>query len=194
VSTGTPAAAPRVLAFAGSLRKGSLNRRLLRYAVEGAEAAGGAVDELPPDALALPLYSGDLERDGRYPPDVEAWRARIAEAEGLLIACPEYNHGMPGVLKNAIDWGSRPPNVFDRKVAASFGTTVGAYGTARSQMNVRLCLTPLNVWVVPKTVLVPHAREAFDAAGDLADPKVADGLRAVGRVLVQAIQAGLGRL
>jgi chromate reductase len=178
----------KIVAFAGSLRKGSLNRRLLRYAIEGAAAAGGAVEELPPDALALPLYNGDLERDGRYPPDVEAWRARIAGAEGLLIASPEYNHGMSGVLKNAIDWGSRPPNVFDRKVAASFGTTVGAYGTARSQMNVRLCLTPLNVWVVP------HAREAFDAAGDLADPKVADGLRAVGRVLVQAIQAGLGRL
>jgi NAD(P)H-dependent FMN reductase len=99
---------------------------------------------------------------------------------------------MSGVLKNAIDWGSRPPNVFDRKVAASFGTTVGAYGTARSQMNVRLCLSPLNVWVVPETVLVPHARTAFDAGGDLADPEVADDLRAVGRVLVQAIRAGLG--
>jgi chromate reductase, NAD(P)H dehydrogenase (quinone) len=187
-------AAPRILAFAGSLRKGSLNRRLLRYAIEGAEAAGGAVEELPPDGLALPLYNGDLEQDGRYPPDVEAWRARIAGAEGMLIASPEYNHGMSGVLKNAIDWGSRPPNVFDRKVAASFGTTVGAYGTARSQMNVRLCLSPLNVWVVPKTVLVPHARTAFDAGGALGDPKVADDLRAVGRVLVQAIRAGLGRL
>jgi NAD(P)H-dependent FMN reductase len=184
----------KIVAFAGSLRKGSLNRRLLRYAIEGAAAAGGAVEELPPDALALPLYNGDLERDGRYPPDVEAWRARIAGAEGLLIASPEYNHGMSGVLKNAIDWGSRPPNVFDRKVAASFGTTVGPYGTARSQMNVRLCLTPLNVWVVPKTVLVPHAGKAFDADGELGDPKVADDLRAVGRVLVQAIRAGLARL
>jgi hypothetical protein len=79
-------------------------------------------------------------------------------------------------------------------VAASFGTTVGMYGTARSQMSVRLCLTPLNVWVVPKTVLVPHAKKAFDAGGELADPKFADALRDVGRIVVQAIRAGLGRL
>jgi NAD(P)H-dependent FMN reductase len=187
-------AQPRVVAFAGSLRKASLNRRLLRYAIEGAETAGGVVDELPPDALALPLYNGDLEQDRRYPPDVEAWRARIAGADGLLIASPEYNHGMSGVLKNAIDWGSRPPNVFDRKIAASFGTTVGMYGTARSQMNLRLVLTPLNVWVVPKTVLVPHAGKAFDADGGLGDQKIAEALRDVGRILVGAIRAGLGRL
>ncbi len=86
----------RILAFAGSLRKGSLNRRLLRNAIEGVRAAGGDVEELAPEALALPLYNGDLEQDGRFPPEVEAWRARIAGAEGLLIASPEYKHGMSG--------------------------------------------------------------------------------------------------
>src|SRR5262245_4722461 len=119
---------PRILAFAGSLRKGSLYRRLLRHAIEGAEGAGGTVEELPPDALALPLYNGDLEQDGRHPPDVEAWRAKIAGADGLRNGVrPRAVHGVPSsggmrsagpdprVLKNAIDWGSRPPNVFDRK-------------------------------------------------------------------------------
>ena len=186
--------APRILAFAGSLRKSSLNRRLLRYAIDGAVAAGGQVEELPPEFLQLPLYSGDLEDNRRYPADVEGWRAKLREAEGLLIASPEYNHGVSGVLKNAIDWGSRPPNVFGGKVAASFGVTTGLWGTARSQMSLRLILTPLGVWVVPKTVLVPHGGQAFDEIGQLKDPKLREELAAIGRILAGAVQAGIGRL
>jgi chromate reductase, NAD(P)H dehydrogenase (quinone) len=186
--------APRILALAGSLRKGSLNRRLLRYAIAGAVEAGGRVEELGPDALELPLYNGDLESDGRYPLDVEAWRERIRACDGLLIASPEYNHGLSGVLKNAIDWGSRPPNVLTGKVAASFGTTSGPYGSARSQMSLRLSLTPLNVWVVPKTVLIPHGGQAFDETGELKDARLVQELAAVGRILVRAVQAGLGRI
>lgn len=189
-----PGSAPTILAIAGSLRKGSLNRRLLRYAIAGAVEAGGQVAELGPDAVALPLYDGDLERDGRYPAEVEIWRERIRACDGLLVASPEYNHGMSGVLKNAIDWASRPPNAFAGKVAASFGTTTGPYGTARSQMNLRQCLTPLNVWVVPKTVLVPHGGQAFDEAGNLKDARLVQELAAVGRILVKAVQAGLGQI
>ncbi len=188
------APAPRILAFAGSLRKGSLNRRLLPYAIAGAVEAGGRVEELGPEALELPLYNGDLEQDGRYPAEVETWRERIHACDGLLIASPEYNHGMSGVLKNAIDWGSRPPNVFAGKVAASFGTSPGLYGTARSQMSLRLCLTPLNVWVVPKTVLIPHGGQAFDDAGQLIEARFVQELAAVGRILVRAVQAGLGQV
>jgi chromate reductase len=185
---------PHILAFAASLRKSSLNRRLLRYAIDGAVAAGGQVEELPSEFLQLPLYNGDLEGNGRYPADVETWRAKIGEADGLLIASPEYNHGVSGVLKNAIDWGSRPPNVFGGKVAASFGITTGSWGTARSQMSLRLTLTPLGVWVVPKTVLVPHGSQAFDETGQLKDPKLRDELAALGRILAGAVQAGIGRL
>jgi chromate reductase len=185
---------PRILAFAGSLRKSSLNRGLLRYAIDGAVAAGAQVEELPPEFLRLPLYDGDLEGNGRYPTDVETWRAKIGAADGLLIASPEYNHGVSGVLKNAIDWGSRPPNVFGGKVAASFGITTGSWGTARSQMSLRLTLTPLGVWVVPKTVLVPHGVQAFDETGQLKDPKLRDELVAVGRILAGAVRAGIGRL
>jgi chromate reductase len=122
---------------------------------------------------------------------VETWRERIRTCDGLLIASPEYNHGMSGVLKNAIDWGSRPPKVFAGKVAGSFGTTTGLFGTARSQMSLRLCLTPLNVWVVPKTVLIPQGGQAFDEAGNLKDARLAQELAAVGRILVGAVQAGL---
>jgi chromate reductase len=192
--TDPPASTPKILALCGSLRKGSLNRRLLPYAIEGAVAAGGAVEELGPEALELPLYNGDLEHDGRYPEAVEAWRARIQRADGLLIASPEYNHGMSGVLKNAIDWASRPPNVLAGKVVGSFGTTSGLFGTARSQMNLRLVMAPLNAWVVPKTVLIPQGGQALDEAGRLKVPLLVQELAAVGRIVVQAARAGLGRI
>ncbi len=182
---------PRILAFAGSLREGSFNRKVLRYAILGAREAGGHVEELGPEHLTLPLYNGDLEENGSFPEQVEAWRAKILQSDGLLIASPEYNHGVSGVLKNAIDWGSRPPNVFRGKVAASFGATPGAQGTARSQMNLRICLSAVNVWVVPRTVLIAHASEAFDATGELKNPRQVQALTALGRALVQAARSGL---
>ncbi|MGH7324673.1 MAG: NADPH-dependent FMN reductase [Candidatus Rokuibacteriota bacterium] len=186
--------APQIVAFAGSLRRESYNRRLLRYAIDGARTAGGDVEELGPDHLALPLYNADLEQEGRFPEDVTAWRELIARCDGLLIAAPEYNHGMPGVLKNAIDWASRPPNAFSGKVAASFGTTPGAFGTARSQTSLRATLLALNVWLVPRTVLIPHAREAFDGAGDLKNERQARELAVLGTALVNAVRAGIGKL
>ena len=182
---------PRILAFAGSLRKGSFNRMLLRYATLGAREAGAEVEELGPEHLMLPLYDGDLEANGSFPEPVAAWRAKIRQCEGLLIASPEYNHGISGVLKNAIDWASRPPSVFRGKVAASFGATPGSQGTARSQMSLRICLSAVGVWVVPRTVLIARANEAFDANGELRDPRQVQALRALGRALVQAVRAGL---
>jgi chromate reductase len=182
---------PRILAFAGSLRKGSFNRMLLRYAILGAREAGGDVEELGPEHLMLPLYNADLERNGSFPELVEAWRTKIRQSAGLLIASPEYNHGISGVLKNAIDWASRTPSALRGKVAASFGASPGAQGTARSQMNLRICLSAVNVWVVPRTVLVAHAKDAFDANGDLKDPRQAQALTALGRALVHALRSGL---
>ena len=183
----------RIVAFAGSLREASFNRVLLRYAVAGAREAGGGVEELGPEHLALPLYNGDLERDGHFPEPVERWRAIILAADGLLIASPEYNHGMSGVLKNAIDWASRPPSMFEGKVAASFGASPGAQGTARSQLDVRQALSALGVWVVPRTVLVAHAGTAFDANG-LKDVRQAEAVTALGRSLVHATRTGVGKV
>ena len=182
---------PRILAFAGSLRKGSFNRMLLRYAILGAREAGGDVEELGPEHLMLPLYNADLERNGSFPEPVEAWRTRIRQSAGLLIASPEYNHGISGVLKNAIDWASRNPSALSGKVAASFGASPGAQGTARSQMNLRICLSAVNIWVVPRTVLIADAKDAFDANGDLKDPRQAQALTALGRALVHAVRSGL---
>lgn len=152
------------------------------------------MEELGPEYLALPLYNGDLEEDGRFPEPVERWRVKIRGCEGLLIASPEYNHGISGVLKNAIDWGSRPPNAFSGKVAASFGASRGAQGTARSQMGLRVALGALNVWMVPRTVLIASARDAFDPEGNLTNPRHAEQLVALGRALAGAVRAGIGAL
>src|SRR5256885_7844028 len=86
---------------------------------------------------------------------------------------------------------SRPPSVFRGKVAASFGATPGSQGTARSQMSLRICLSAVGVWVVPRTVLIARANEAFDANGELRDPRQVQALTALGRALVQAVRAGL---
>ena len=186
--------APRLLAIAGSLRAGSFNRLALRYAIEGARDAGAVIDEVQPDALRLPLYDGDLERDGHFPDHVAAWRERVRTCDGLLIASPEYNHGMSAVLKNAIDWASRPPNALGGKVAASFGASPGRLGTARAQQALRLTLSALNVWVVPRTVLISAAGTAFDEAGHLKDDRQASDLAALGRTLTIAARAGVGHL
>ena len=188
------AGGPRILAFAGSLRAASFNRLALRHAIAGARDAGAIVDEAGSDALRLPLYDGDLERDGRFPEMVEAWRERVRTCDALLIASPEYNHGVSAVLKNAIDWASRPPNVLSGKVAASFGASVGRLGTARAQQALRLTLSALNVWVMPRTVLISAAGAAFDDSGRLKDERQAHDLAALGRALALAAQAGVGRL
>src|SRR5438046_7942635 len=103
---------PRILAFAGSLREGSFNRKVLRYAILGAREAGGHVEELGPEHLTLPLYNGDLEENGSFPEQVGAWRAKILQPDGSLIASPEYNHGGARALQQTIYSGPRPPHLF----------------------------------------------------------------------------------
>src|SRR5438034_9901352 len=120
---------PRILAFAGSLRKGSFNRMLLRYAILGAREAGGDVEELGPEHLTLPLYNGDLEASSSFPEPVEAGRARIKQCEGLLIASPEYNHGITAVLKYAIDKVPCRPHLDGGDDAAPLGAPSGTAGT-----------------------------------------------------------------
>jgi chromate reductase, NAD(P)H dehydrogenase (quinone) len=156
----------RVLAFAGSLRGGSFNRLLVR-------AAG----ELVPDGMQLdsfglddvPLYNADVEQRG-FPDGVRAFHEAIAGADALLIATPEYQHGVPGVLKNAIDWASRPPRkaVIIGKPVAIMGASPGMWGTARAQTQLRQALVyngcPM---VLLPEVLVAKAGERFDEQGRL---------------------------
>jgi len=170
----------RVLGFAGSLRAASYNRMLLRAAVELAPE-GMEIEVF--DIGGIPLFNEDVEAAGT-PPAVEAFRDAIRRADALLIATPEYNHGVPGVLKNAIDWASRPPrrSVLAGKPAAVFGASPGATGTARAQTQLRASFVFTDTPVLPQPeVLVFRAHEKFDADGRLSD----EPSRAfVGRLLV----------
>ena len=170
----------RVLAFAGSLRAASYNKMLLRAAVELAPV--GMEIEIH-DIGEIPLFNEDVEAAGT-PPAVEAFREAIRRTDALLIATPEYNHGVPGVLKNAVDWASRPPrrSVLAGKPAAVFGASPGATGTARAQTQLRASFVFTDTPTLPQPeVLVFRAHEKFDADGRLTD----EPTRAfVGRLLV----------
>jgi NAD(P)H-dependent FMN reductase len=163
-----------VLGVAGSLRRGSYNAALLRAAIELA----------PPDlAIAVasirdvPLYDGDLEAERGIPDSVRVLKDRLAAADGLLLVTPEYNNSIPGVMKNVIDWMSRPPadvpRVFGGKPVALMGATPGAGGTTLSHaawLPVLRTLTALP-WFGPR-VYVSHAAKVFDAEGHLTDESV----------------------
>jgi chromate reductase, NAD(P)H dehydrogenase (quinone) len=162
----TVASVFNVVGFAGSLRRGSYNRALLRAATEVAPPALHiAIHELD----GIPLYNGDIEAAGA-PPSVVRLRDAIRQADGLLIATPEYNHGVPGVLKNAIDWLSRPPrnSALNGKVAGLMGPSPGMTGTARAQSQLRQAFVFTNTYaLLQPEALVGRAHEKFDPEGQL---------------------------
>lgn len=158
----------KVAGFAGSLRKASFNRALLRAAVELAPA-GMTIEVL--EIGAIPLYDADVEADGD-PAPVAEFKHAVDAADGLLIATPEYNYGVPGVTKNVIDWASRPPrkSVLDGKPVAVMGATPGMWGTARGQAQLRQAFTFTNSYAMQQPeILVARAGEKFDANGRLVD-------------------------
>jgi chromate reductase len=152
-----------IVAFAGVLRSASFNRKLLANATQACRELGAEIDLVDLRDADIPFYDGDLEAKG-LPPSVQALRARIARADALLIASPEYNGSIPGVLKNAIDWVSRPPEQpFRGKVAGIMGATPGPSGCARALPDLRKILSALGVFVIPMQVGLGGATEAFDA-------------------------------
>ncbi len=132
---------------------------------------------LPPGATLttfeltdIPLYNEDVREQG-YPDSVAAFRAAIAQADAVLFVTPEYNYSVPGVLKNAIDWASRPPTPpFGKKPVATLGASPGNHGTVRGQSHLKEVCVGLGMYVVPKPeVYVAKANEKFDAEGNLTD-------------------------
>ena len=164
-----------VLAFAGSLRRGSYNRALLRAAKELAPA-GMTVSIFELDEV--PLYNGDVEEQG-LPEPVARFKQAIQEADGVLIATPEYNHGVPGVTKNAVDWASRPPRQapLNGKPVAILGASPGITGTARGQSQLRQAFEFTNSYCMPQPeILVYQAHTKFDAEGRLTDERTREFL------------------
>jgi chromate reductase len=157
-----------IAAIAGSLRRGSYNQALLRAAQ--ALAPTGMRIEIH-DLSDIPLFNEDVERTG-IPEAVSRLRAAVAKSDGFLVATPEYNHGVPGPMKNAFDWLSRPPgkSVLGGKPTAIMGASPGTLGTARAQSQLRQSFVFTNTPVLPQPeVLVGRAHEKFDANGQLTD-------------------------
>jgi len=162
----------KILGISGSLRRASFNAATLRTAQELAPE-GMTIDIF--DITPIPLYNEDVRAQG-FPPPVEDLRARIKAADGLLIVTPEYNYSIPGVLKNAIDWASRPPEQpFDGKPIGIMGASAGVMGTGRAQYHLRQCFVFLNGMVMNRPeVMIPAAQNKFDAGGKLTDQATKD--------------------
>ena len=162
-----------ILAISGSLRKGSFNTALLRTAQE--EAASDVAIEIY-DYSDIPLYNGDVEAAG-YPATAQRLKDRLAKADAVLLAVPEYNYSFPGVLKNVIDWASRPygKSAWGGKPVAMVSTG-GGLGASRAQYQLRQVLAGQGMWVLPAPeVFVANAGTKFDGSGRLTDD-VARGL------------------
>lgn len=161
----------RVATLVGSLREKSFNKGLMRAAIELAPE-GMVVVDVP--IGVLPHFDDDLDTDGG-PEVVREFRTQIQEADALLFITPEYNYSIPGVLKNAIDWASRPSgrSVILGKPAAVMGAAIGRSGTMRAQLHLRQIFVTLNILGLNKPeIFVPYAPESFDEAGNLTDPAV----------------------
>ena len=160
--------AERIVAFAGSLRRKSYNRALVEAARELAPA-GMTIESI--EIGGVPFYNADLEAQGD-PPAVAEFKAAIGSADGLLISTPEYNDGIPGVLANALDWGSRLPGraPLTAKPVAIMGASPAQIGTARAQLHLRQILGHVQARVLPPPeLLVAKAHERFDAELRLTD-------------------------
>lgn len=165
----------KILGFAGSLRKGSYNKALLRAAwelvPEGVELEIFDLEGIPP-------FNQDLENEPAE--KVKEFKAKIRAADAILIVTPEYNYSIPGVLKNAIDSTSRPygDNAFEHKPVAIMGASIGMMGTARAQYHLRQCFVFLSCFALNQPeVMVAHAQEKFDKDGKLTDQKTRDLIR-----------------
>jgi len=165
----------RILGIAGSLRRESYNRATLRAAIELAPE-GASIETFELDGI--PGFNQDEEQNP--PAKIVDLKRRIREVDAILFVTPEYNYSIPGVLKNAIDWASRPygDNAWDRKPAAIMGASIGAIGTARAQYHLRQMMVFLNMFPVNQPeVMIANASERFDSAGNLTDDVTRDFIR-----------------
>ncbi len=176
---------PRILAFAGSARRESLNRKLLAVVAEDARKAGAEVTVLDLNEWALPLYHGDLEAEHGLPENARKLVDLIATHHGLLIASPEYNSMITPLLKNTIDWCTRADDdPFPGRVAAVVSASPGRFGGLRSMTLARQLLTHLGCHVIPEQCILPQADKAFDAEGRLTSERVQESAAKVANALV----------
>lgn len=191
-------AKPRILAFAGSLRRGSYNKKLVKIAAEGARAAGAEVTELDLADIPLPIFDEDLEQREGLHPNARKLKDLMLANQGFLISSPEYNSAFSAALKNAIDWASRPTKnpdgtpekpleCFKGKVCGLMAASPGALGGLRGLVHVRMVLGNIGVILLPEQIAIVKAAEAFDEKGGLKDAKQDAATRAIGEKAAQLV-------
>lgn len=177
---------PKILAFSGSARKDSLNQKLVRAAAAGARAAGAEVTEISLRDFPMPLFDEDLEAAVGFPDAVVQFRDLMKAHHGLLIACPEYNSSITPLLKNTIDWASRPAPgdpplaCYKDKVAVIMSASPGGLGGLRGLVHVRSILGNIGVLVLPDQKAIGGAGQAFDDQGRLKDAEQQAAVEALG--------------
>jgi len=185
------ASVTKILAFAGSSRVDSFNKKLVKVAAEGAREAGAEVTYIDLRDLPMPIYDGDLEAKDGIPENAKKLKKLFLEHQGLLIASPEYNSSISALLKNAIDWVSRPEQgekplaCFDQKVAGLMAASPGALGGLRGLVTVRSILGNIKCTVIPEQVAVSKANEAFNENGTMKDEKQEKSVRNIGAQVAQ---------
>ena len=186
---------PRILAFAGSLRRASINKRVLKTAVRGAEAAGAEVTYIDLRDYPMPVYDSDEHEAHGFDENALKLQGLLVEHDGLLIASPEYNGSLPAALKNAIDWASRPSDRYERskvfrgKVAGVMTASPGSLGGVRSLAHLRGVLTSVGVLVLPQEVAVTFAEGRFaDDGEEMTDEKMKGSLETLGAALVEMLK------
>ena len=185
--------APRILAFAGSLRRDSFNKKLARVAADAARAAGGEVTYVDLADLRMPIYDGDLEKAEGIPPEAKRFKELMLANDALIIASPEYNSSIPGTLKNVLDWVSRseqgepPLAAYAGKVGIFMSASPGPWGAIRSLGLLRMMLGNIKVLVLPDFVSIARAGEAFNPDGSLKDAKQAAAVQKLGKTLTDTL-------
>lgn len=181
----------KILAFAGSLRTDSWNKKLVKLAAAAAQKAGAEVTLVNLKDYPMPIYDGDIETANGLPDNAKKFKKLMIESDGFLISAPEYNSSITGVLKNTLDWASRvetkeePPLVaFKGKVVALMSASPGALGGLRGLVTVRSILGNIGVIVLPDQVAVGKAPEAFNPDGTLKDAKLQNSISKLGENLV----------
>lgn len=184
---------PRILAFAGSLRTESWNKKLARIAADAARAAGAEATFVDLRDFPMPVFDEDAERKDGAPEGARKLKELFLAHHGLLISCPEYNSSITAALKNALDWVSRgaageaPLAAYAGKVAGLLSASPGALGGIRGLVHVRAILGNLGVLVLPEQVAVMKAHEAFDGDGKLKDAKQAGAVAKLAESLARTI-------
>jgi len=181
----------KILAFAGSEREGSYNKMILKIAAEEAGRTGATVTLIDLKNYPLPLYNADFEEKNGLPENAKKLKKLFLENNGLLLACPEYNSSITPLLKNTLDWVSRPEgseiylSCYKNKIAALISTSTGNLGGLRGLVTVRAMLENIGVIVLPEQISIINAIEAFDENGNLKDANRQEAIRKIGANLTK---------